>query len=97
MSSAFNGESNNHNFECFEVISLAFANFCRLTAIRGRCACVNLYNRKYSNSPTVLERVGLEHEREANAANVLAKTQINIGKWRLSRRKTIEIRRNTKI
>ena len=74
MSSAFNGESNNHNFECFEVICLAFANFCRLTAIRGRCACVNLYNRKYSNSPTVLERVDLEHEREANAANVLAKT-----------------------
>ena len=69
MSSAFSGESNNHSFECFEVICLAFANFCRLTAIRGCCACVNLYNIKYSNSPTVLERVGLEHEREANAAN----------------------------
>ena len=41
-------------------------------------------NRQYSYSPTVLGRVGLDHECEAHARNFSPRGQINMRKLRLS-------------
>ena len=44
------------------------------------------YNRQYSYPPTVLGRVGLDHECEAHAGTFLLRRQINMRKLRLSLR-----------
>ena len=48
----------------------------------GRCESKD--NRQYSYSPTVLGRVGLDHECEAHARNFSPRGQTNIRKLLLS-------------
>ena len=47
-----------------------------------------IFNRQYSFSPTVLERVGLEHKCEANAGIFLPRRQTNMRKLLLGCQKS---------
>ena len=54
-------------------------------SIRFVCFCVSRFvacdcNRQYSYSPTVLGRVGLDHECEAHAGNFSPRGQTNMRK-----------------
>ena len=48
------------------------------------CFLIHNINRQYSYSPTVLGRVGFDHECEAHAGNFSRRGQINMRKVRLS-------------